>query len=161
MRLKFLGGLQPCCGCWHAFFQVCQSSAMWLIYSPRSWRESFRCHNADHVALWRRRSFPGGTDGYAPSQIVLGEMRGGGVECVVVVALRIKEGEGGVYFFGEYEEIKALFVLRGIGEWVQLCLLLSQRLSGLWWSSWLSNFDCCSFATHSRSICVSSSQSAV
>lgn len=58
-------------------------------------------------------------------------MRGGGVECVVVVVLRIKEGEGGVYFFGEYEEIKALFVLRGIGEWVQLCLLLSQRLSGL------------------------------
>lgn len=53
------------------------------------------------------------------------------MECVVVVALRIKEGEGGVYFFGEYEEIKALFVLRGIGEWVQLCLLLSQRLSGL------------------------------
>lgn len=140
-------GLQPCCGCWRAFFQVCQSSTLWLIYSPQSWIESFRCHNADRVALWRRRSFPGGTDGYAPSQIVLGEMRGGGVECVVVVLICM--GWEGL-LFAEFEEIKALFVLRGKGEWVQLCRLLSykERLSGLWWSSWLSNFDWFSFATH-------------
>lgn len=59
-------------------------------------------------------------------------MRGGGVECVVVVLVRI-EGGGGGLLFGEFEKIKALFVLRGIGEWVQLCLLLSykDRLSGL------------------------------
>ncbi|CAK6956323.1 hypothetical protein GBF38_007679 [Scomber scombrus] len=48
---------------------------------------------------------PGGTDGYAPSQIVLGETRGGGVERVVAAVVRIeveeeKEGEIGVYFFG-------------------------------------------------------------
>lgn len=30
------------------------------------------------------------------------------------------EGGGGGLLFGEFEEIKALFVLRGIGEWVQL-----------------------------------------
>ncbi len=41
--------------------------------------------------------------------------------------------ESGGLLFRESEEIKALFVLRGIGEWVQLCLLLSYkaRLSGL------------------------------
>lgn len=128
-------------------FSKCVSLQLWLIYSPQSWIESFRCHNADRVALWRRRSFPGGTDGYAPSQIVLGEMRGGGVECVVVVLICM--GWEGL-LFGEFEEIKALFVLRGKGEWVQLCRLLSykERLSGLWWSSWLSNFDWFSFATH-------------
>lgn len=46
-------------------------------------------------------------------------MRGGGVEGVVVVVVRI-EGGGGGLLFGEFEEIKALFVLRGIGEWVQV-----------------------------------------
>lgn len=67
---------------------------------------------------------PEGTDGYAPSQIVLGETRGGGVECVVAAAVvRIeveeeeKEGEKG-FTFWKFEKIKALFVLRGIGEWV-------------------------------------------
>lgn len=51
---------------------------------------------------------------------------------MVVVVVCVVE-EVGVLLFGEFEEIKALFVLRGIGEWVQLCLLLSykDRLSGL------------------------------
>lgn len=141
-------------------FSKCVSLKLWLIYSPQSWRESFRCHNVDRVALWRRGIFPGGTDGYAPSQIVLGEMRGVGVECVVVVLICM--GWEGL-LLGEYEEMKALFVLRGKGEWVQLYRLLSdkERLSGLWWSSCLSNFDWFSFATHSLSICVSLSESYV
>lgn len=69
----------------------------------------------------------------------------------------------GAFTFWEYEKIKALFVLRGKGEWVQLCRLLSykERLLGLWWSSWLSDFDWFSSATHSLSICVSLSESYV
>ena len=45
-------------------------------------------------------------------------MRGDGVECVLVDVVHIeREGD---YFWGNMREIKALFVLRGIGEWVQL-----------------------------------------
>lgn len=33
---------------------------------------------------------------------------------------RLRDGGGGVYFWGNLRKIKALFVLRGIGEWVQL-----------------------------------------
>lgn len=79
------------------------------------------------------------------------------MECVVVVLICM--GWEGL-LFGEYEEIKALLVLRGKGDWVQLYQLLSykERLSGLCWSSWLSNFDWFSFATHSLSICVSLSE---
>lgn len=46
-------------------------------------------------------------------------MRGGRVECVVIILHMVEMGGGGT-FWGEFEKIKALFVLRGIGEWVQV-----------------------------------------
>lgn len=69
-----------------------------------------------------------------------GEVRGGGL---VVHCCGEAQGDGWVCFSGvggegrggwrvaEFEEIRALFALRGKGEWVQPRLLLSYKLSCL------------------------------
>lgn len=102
------------------FFQVCQSSSQWLIYSPQSWRETFRWHNADRVALWRKRSFPGGADGYVSSQIVLWGNEG---------------RQGGVCCCGEAHRVGG-FTFRGNLSKSKLCLCLEAKVSGY-------NCGCC------------------
>lgn len=73
------------------------------------------------------------------SDCVLGKCVAAGWLCIVVVrhrgtagfAFRGWEERGGGWRVAEFEEIKALFALRGKGEWVQPRLLLSYKLSCL------------------------------
>lgn len=90
--------------------RVCQSALMWVTRSVQSQSESFRCHNADRVALWRRSSFPRRYRWlHAGSHCVSADEL---LSLLLAVRWRVT--------LGEFAGIKVLFALRGIGVWVQV-----------------------------------------